>query len=374
MHLNQLGWNSYFETQFEKRKDEGFFPARVIAEFKNLYRIEWEKGEVEAQVSGKMMFDGISRNDYPAVGDWVVVEFPKQGVRGVIHAVLPRKSQFIRKMAGSKKDIQIVASNIDFVFIVNALDHDFNLRRIERYLTMSWESGATPVIILNKADQCKNVEDFVEKTETISMGTSIHAISCHSGFGFEEINRYNRDGQTIALLGSSGVGKSSIINRLLGETQQKTNALRVRDNGGKHTTTSRELFHIPGGGLIIDTPGMRELRLYGSENVLEGSFEDIESLTLFCKFSNCQHTSEPGCAVQEAIENGTIDKSRLESYKKLQRELRYTAQKNNIQNNDKKQKLKMISKYRKQLTSFLPEIKQQKHSVKFLQKKLNNHS
>lgn len=350
LNLYQLGWNSYFEEQYKKRKDKSFFPARVIAEFKNLYRIEWEKGVSEAQVSGKMMHESVSRIDYPAVGDWVIIEIPIHSDRGIIHEILPRKSQFIRKMAGSQKDIQIVASNIDFVFIVNALDHDFNLRRIERYLTLTWESGAMPVIILNKADKCSCVKDQIEKTEMIAIGAPVHAISCYSGFGFEELDQYNQMGATIALLGSSGVGKSSIINRLLGCSEQEINSVRKGDDHGQHTTTSRELFHLQKGGLLIDTPGMRELQLYGSENALQGCFEDIENIAKFCKFSNCQHNSEPGCAVREGIENGTIDTSRLESYRKLQKELRFIAQKNNRQNNDKKQKLKMISKLRKQLT------------------------
>lgn len=351
LNLNHIGWNSYFEEKYEKWKDKGFLPARVIAEYRNLYRLEWEKGEVEAQVSGKMLHESVSRIDYPAVGDWVVTEIHNRYERSIIHGILPRKSMFVRKMAGLQKDIQIVASNIDFVFIVNALDYDFNLRRIERYLTLAWESGAFPVIILNKADKCFCIEEYAEKIEPIGMGTPIHTISCITGFGFEDLNQYIQLGKTIALLGSSGVGKSSIINRLLGENVQEVNTIRKGDDHGLHTTTSRKLFMLAKGGMIIDTPGMRELQLYGSENALKGSFDDIESLSKLCKFSNCKHNNEPDCAVQEAIHNGNLDLSRLESYRKLQRELRYVSQKNNILNNDKKEKLKMISKYRKQLTA-----------------------
>lgn len=348
MQLIPYGWNIRLEDQFKPWKEKGFFPARVVAEFKNLYHLLWQQGEVEASVSGKMMYSSKGRIDYPAVGDFVVLDVKPPFQRGVIHAILPRKSQFIRKMAGKEKDIQIVASNIDYVFIVNALDHDFNLRRIERYLTLSWESGASPVILLNKADLGEAWEEKMAKVEKISMGCPVHAISCYTGDGFKGLSPYLKEGITTALLGSSGVGKSSVINYLLHHQVQKTNDVRSGDDHGRHTTTSRQLFLLPQGGMMIDTPGMRELQLVGTEKSLEGTFLDIASLAKHCRFANCQHREEPGCAVREAIERGQFEESRLISFEKQQRELRFVVHKETALV-EKKKRFKEIAKKNKVL-------------------------
>jgi ribosome biogenesis GTPase len=347
MKLQNIGWTTDLEREFTQWKEKGFFPARVTSEYKNMYRLIGKCGEFEAQVSGKMMYSSTGRVDYPCVGDWVAVSLASLLDRGVIHHILPRKSKFVRKMVGVN-DIQMIAANIDYVFIVSALDHDFNLRRMERYLTLAWESGATAVIILNKAELCQDLEPILDQVKAISMGCPIHAISCFTGKGFDELKDYTKEGMTVALLGSSGVGKSSIINFLLENDTQKTKTVRHGDDHGRHTTTSRQLFILPGGGMIIDTPGMRELQLCGSESLLEGSFEDITTLALGCKFANCQHKSEPGCAVREAIEDGVVEPGRLKSYHKQQIELRYASDWENMLK-EKEIKFKKIAKLCKKL-------------------------
>jgi ribosome biogenesis GTPase len=359
MKLQNIGWTTDLEREFTPWKEKGFFPARVTSEYKNMYRLIGKCGEFEAQVSGKMMFNSTGRVDYPCVGDWVAVSLASLLDRGVIHHILPRKSRFRRqhsafgqtgchrKMTGGS-DIQMIAANIDYVFIVSALDHDFNLRRMERYLTLAWDSGATPVMVLNKAELRSDLALVLEQVKTISMGCPIHAISCFTGKGFDELKAYTKEGMTVALLGSSGVGKSSIINFLLESDTQKTKTVRHGDDHGRHTTTSRQLFILPQGGMVIDTPGMRELQLCGSESLLEGSFEDITTLALGCKFANCQHRSEPGCAVREAIENGTIEPGRLKSYHKQQIELRYASDWESMIK-EKEVKFKKIAKLCKKL-------------------------
>jgi ribosome biogenesis GTPase / thiamine phosphate phosphatase len=344
----ELGWNSFFEENWKNTVNVSFFPGRVISEQKNLYKIQSEKGEFLAYISGKMMYQLGLQENFPAVGDWVILELPELSDRCVIHGVLPRKSVFKRKEAGHKKEEQVVAANIDYVFIVSALDHDFNLRRIERYLALTWESGAVPILLLNKADLALHLEEQVNLLEKISFGASVHVISCYDFRGFESLSTYDKPGMTIALLGSSGVGKSSIINHLLGGNIQHTQGLRKRDNGGKHTTTSRELFRLPKGGLMIDTPGMRELQLTSLASGITESFQDIEVLSKNCRYTNCQHRTERDCAVLLAIEKGVLDPDRLKSFHKLQRENSYISQKENKINNDKKNWLKTISKLQKQ--------------------------
>ena len=344
-----LGWNSYFEEQYKIYKENDLIPARVITELRNYYRILSEKEEFLAQISSKMNYVGICRNDYPAVGDWVLVSFPKLLDRAIIHKILPRLSKFSRKIPGREKDEQILAANVDFVFIVSGLYQDFNIRRIERYLTIAWESGANPIIVLNKTDLCDNLDEILSKTEKVGLGAPVHLISCYSEKGMDQITQYDKPGSIIALLGSSGVGKSTIINHLLKYNAQKTNILRHGDNKGRHTTSSRELFILPNGGMIIDTPGMRELQLFGTQDATKKSFEDISIVAMNCRFTDCKHESEPGYAVREAIEKGELDENRLISYKKLQKEIKFISQKNNRINNDKYQWLKSVSKLRKKV-------------------------
>lgn len=332
MDLKKIGWNKAFESAFEEYKDKGYKPGRVFAEYKNVYKIMCEDGEMLAEISGKLHFVAEQQGDFPAVGDWVALTVRPEENRATIHHVLPRMSKFSRKVAGTNIKEQIVASNIDTVFIVNSLNNDFNVRRLERYLLLAWESGANPVIVLSKSDLCSNIEEKLAEAEAVAIGVPIHSVSTFQDMGLQELKKYFKEGHTIALLGSSGVGKSSIINYFLGDTVQKIQELRNDGQKGKHTSTHREIFILPEGGLIIDTPGMREIQLWDAESGLQETFEDIEALAANCFFKDCKHKNEPKCALREAIENNLLSEERLESYKKLQKELLFLERKQGIAN------------------------------------------
>ncbi|HEX2974077.1 MAG TPA: ribosome small subunit-dependent GTPase A, partial [Tepidisphaeraceae bacterium] len=265
------------------------------------------------------------RSDLPAVGDWVAIEPRPQERTATIHAVLPRKSQFSRKVAGTVTDEQIVAANVETIFLVIGLDGDFNVRRLERYLTPAWDSGANPVILLSKADVSDEVAARIAEVESIAMGVPVHAISAVEHRGLDALEAYLKSGQTVALLGSSGVGKSTLINALLGSEHQRVQSVSDHQSRGRHTTTHRELILLPTGGILIDTPGMRELQLWDDSQSLSSTFDDIEQLAQQCRFRDCQHNSEPGCAVQRALEQGQLDPGRYENYRKLQKELQFLA-------------------------------------------------
>ena len=325
MQLEMLGWDSHFERSFQEYVPNDLLPARVAREHKSMYLAYSEAGELKAEVSGKLRFGAGAKSDMPAVGDWVAMKPLDGGARAIIYAVLPRKSAFLRKVASVKTESQVLAANVDVVFLVMGLGANFNLRRLERYLTLAWESGARPVVILNKADLCDEVETKIAEVGTVAFDVPTHAISAKDGTGLEAIERQLGPGVTAALLGSSGVGKSTLINRLLGSERLATGEVREADGRGRHVTTSRELIMLPGGGLVIDTPGMRELQMWADEESLKGSFDDIETLAADCRFRDCAHESEPGCAVVRAIEEGVLDEKRLTSYKKLRRELNMLA-------------------------------------------------
>ncbi|WP_126429921.1 ribosome small subunit-dependent GTPase A [Brevibacillus marinus] len=327
MNLEAFGWNSFFQNAFAPHEQEGREPARVILEHKHLYRVVSRHGELLADLAGKLTWNAVRREDYPAVGDWVVIQARPEEQRATIHAVLPRRSKFSRKAAWTTMDEQIVAANVDTVLLVSALNHNFNLRRIERYLVLAWESGANPVIVLNKADLCPDVTQKVRETEAVAIGVPIHAVSAETGEGLSQLIPYLTPGKTVALLGSSGVGKSTLVNRLMGRDLQAVQAAREKDDRGRHTTTHRELIATPYGGLIIDTPGMRELQLWEVSDGFTDAFADIEEWAAQCRFRDCGHEAEPGCAVRAAVEAGELDPARLANYRKLLREQAYLERK-----------------------------------------------
>jgi ribosome biogenesis GTPase len=328
--LEAYGWNPFFADSFAAYASERLVPGRVARDHQHIYRVYMEAGEVLARVAGRLRHHAAGAHEFPAVGDWVAIELPAQGRRGIIHAVLPRRTKFSRKVAGDVTQEQVIAANIDTVFLAQGLDGDYNLRRVERYLFVAWNSGARPVIILNKADVCENVAECVREVERVAAGTPIHVMSARLGDGIDQIRPYLKPGETAALLGSSGVGKSTLINRLIGEERLRTGAVRASDSRGRHVTTARELILLPGGGLIIDTPGLRELQLWDAGAASMGVFGDIDVLSLDCHFRDCRHEQEPGCAVRLAVEEGRLDLGRLENYVKLRSEAEYLANREDV--------------------------------------------
>ena len=280
-----------------------------------------------ARVSGRLRHRATVRVDFPGVGDWVAVEPPAEGADARIRAVLPRSSRFSRRAAGDPTEEQIVAANIDTVFLVSGLDGDFNPRRIERYLVVAWDSGATPVIVLNKADLVLDMSVVFEDVRVVAAGVDVHTVSCRRPESLDVLRRYLGHGQTGALLGSSGVGKSSIVNQLIGHEMMRTREVRASDSKGRHVSTARQLVMLPGQGVLIDTPGMRELQLWDSGDAVGGTFTDIDERAAGCRFRDCQHRTEPACAVRAAVQAGEIPAIRLESFHKLLDEQSYQARK-----------------------------------------------
>lgn len=330
--LNDYGFTDFFQNQITDRETEmGLIPARVISIQKETYRLISSAGENNGKLKGSVFYQDNELKTYPAVGDFVLIKANSQG-EDIIYRVLDRYSAFSRsnpslptKISGASA--QMVAANFDYVFVMTSLNYDFNPRRLERYLAAAWHSGGTPVIILTKSDLCSDWEEKAAITEGIAPGIDVHAISCHTGQGLEALERYLKPGKTLVFMGSSGIGKSSLVNCLAGEELMKVNTIREDDSKGHHTTTYRQLFALRNGALIIDTPGMRELGIWSADEGVSEVFSDIEELIASCRFHDCRHKTEPGCAVKKALAEGTLTASRYQSYLKLEREARFTAKK-----------------------------------------------
>ena len=320
VNLQKYGLDEYYVK--ESAIYVNLFIARVTEQHREQYKVITEYGELSAVVSGKLAYHADGKADFPVVGDWVMIDrMEDDSGCAVIHHILGRKSRFARKAAGTAHEEQIVAANIDTIFICMSLNADFNLRRLERYLTIAWDSMATPVIVLTKSDLCRDVKPKLDEVASMAMGVDAVVCSAENSDGLDVILTYIRPGKTIAFIGSSGVGKSTLINRLMGRDILATKEIREDDGRGRHATTHRQLLLLPNGGVAIDTPGMRELQIFTGD--LSKTFGDIDEIALGCKYRNCVHGNEPGCAVRKAIKNGILSKKRFESYQKLQLEMSY---------------------------------------------------
>ena len=326
--LSSYGWSPALQHDFQPYADQGLVPARVVVQQRNLYRIITEGGEIEGRISGRFARDA-EEGGYPVTGDWVAVEM--KGDAAVIAHVLPRTTAFTRMAAGTAKDMQVVAANVDMALLAASLNADLNLRRLERYLATAYESGAAPVILLTKADACDDPDPLIASVEAVAFGVPVLAVSVRTGEGLEALSALLAPGKTAVLLGSSGVGKSTLVNALAGVEKMATREIREDDARGRHTTTHRELILLPSGALLLDTPGMRELALWDAEAGLAAAFAEstaeIERLAEGCRFRDCAHDREPGCAVQAAVANGTLDPERWRSFQKLRREVAHGVRK-----------------------------------------------
>lgn len=323
MNLETFGWDDSFAAAFSAYTDKPYIAGRIAAEHRTLYDVLTTQGTMPAVVSGKFLHTAQTPAEFPAVGDWVVLTVSEHEQKAVIHGILPRRSRFSRTAAGSTPDEQILAANIDTLFIVSSLNRDLNVRRIERYLTMAWESGATPVVVLTKADLCSDIDRCVQEVRAVAWDIPIHVVSAQQDSGLDALQPYFREGSTVVVLGSSGVGKSTLLNAIAGDDVLKTSDIAGYKDRGRHTTVHRQMLVLPGRGILIDTPGLREFRLHDGGEGVSRTFADIELLMQRCRFMDCTHNGEPGCAVEGALDDGSLDLSRYTSFLKQQREAAY---------------------------------------------------
>jgi ribosome biogenesis GTPase len=349
--LEQLGYDSFVAQHAKTILEKGWALARVTQEHRGSYCIRTEIVELPAEVAGRMMFQAASRIDYPAVGDWVGVELYNNNRRAVIRSVLPRRTTLVRKAIGRNTEQQIIATNVDIVFIVQALDQNFNFSRVERYLVVARESGAMPILLFSKKDRCAAnlVEQIQQQTQTLASGTPVIPYDIHNAEEIALIAAFIHIGKTCCFIGPSGAGKSTLINQLVGHEILATGEVREFDAKGRHTTTARQLIAMERGGMLVDTPGIRELGVWSSATGMDETFDDIQELASQCLFRDCTHTHEPHCAVQKALEIQTLSAERLDSFLKLQRETNHVeAKKNRATAGEKKERDKKRSKELKQ--------------------------
>lgn len=363
MSLIDYGWDDKFQHQFNNLNGKGYMPARVVRQEKGYYHVQCECGEVSAEISGKLVYNAKSISDFPAVGDWVAIKLINGDKSAIIYSILPRKSSLVRKapisggrkvrdingmkmVIGGSTEEQVIASNIDILFFVMSLDNDYSIKRMERYLAVGWCSGAVPVIVLNKADLCTDLNEKLSQIHKISTGVDVHCISAIKNDGIDKLRQYIINGKTIGLFGSSGVGKSTIINCFLRSDTLSTGEVREKDSKGRHTTTWRELILLPEGGVIIDTPGMREFQVWLDKDELDLKFKDIKNLEVQCKFNDCSHNREPGCAIKKALQDGTLSKERYENYLKMKMEVDYLSNRINQRNKALTKKEVLMAKIR----------------------------
>lgn len=351
MTLHILGWNAHWAAQQDALARPDTRPARVLQQARTRPLVHDGEAEIAAILPGRAHADPDA--EWPVVGDWVAIRGGGADDLAVIEAVLPRRTAFARKVPGAVTREQVLVANLDVLFIVTGLDGDFNLRRLERFVSQAWASGATPVVLLNKADACDDVDGRQLAAELVAPGVDVLPLSARSGEGVDALAPYLAPGRTVALVGSSGVGKSTLVNRLLGYERMATGGVREDDSRGRHTTSHRELVPLPGGGLLIDTPGLREVQLWDAGDGIAHAFSEIEGLASGCRYRDCAHVHEPGCAVREAVESGGLAADRYESYLKLQREAAYldarqeesTRQRERQQGKEMSQRIREIERY-----------------------------
>jgi len=318
--IEQYGWTDLLAAAFAPHARAGHIPGRVILQQRDGYLVATTQGEVRAKASGRLVHEA-REIGHPAVGDWVALSLNPRERAATIHAILPRRTAFVRRAAHSSRGLQIIAANIDVAFVVTSMNADLNPRRIQRYLAAAWQSGARPVVVLTKADLCDDPQAQVAEIAAMATDCPVLMVSARQGVGLEALLDQVKPGETCVLIGSSGVGKSSLVNAFLKEERMATQAIREADDQGRHTTSHRELILLPGGGMILDTPGIREVGLIDAEEGVSTVFDDIERLPQDCRFNDCSHTNEPGCAVRAALESGALDPDRWAHFQKLKLEL-----------------------------------------------------